>query len=85
MRADTEPNGSPSLPDPYVALLTQLALSDSEAKTLTDEDLVLKLVASGMSRLTGERIVAIGRGGAEPGRARRHTQSRALGAGHTSR
>jgi len=34
------------------------------------------LVADGASRLTAERIIAIERGDAEPGRARRHTQSR---------
>jgi hypothetical protein len=38
--------------------------------------LVQRLVAEGASRLTAERIVAIERGDAEPGRARRHPQSR---------
>ena len=38
--------------------------------------LVQRLVAGGASRLTAERIAAIKRGDAEPGRARRHPQSR---------
>jgi hypothetical protein len=37
---------------------------------------VERLVAGGASRLTAERIVAIERGLAEPGRARRHVTSR---------
>jgi hypothetical protein len=39
-------------------------------------DAVDRLVEAGASRLTAERIVAIERGLAEAGRARRHTTSR---------
>ena len=48
----------------------------------TDEDAlrvltrVERLVAGGASRLTAERLVAIERGDAEPGRARRHALAR---------
>jgi hypothetical protein len=35
-----------------------------------------RLLAEGVSRLAAERIAAIERGDAEPGRARRHPQSR---------
>jgi hypothetical protein len=51
-------------------------------ETVSSEDaaeatgLVQQLVAEGASRLTAERIAAIERGDAEPGRARRHPQSR---------
>lgn len=44
-----------------------------EVKALSN---VEQLVAQGTSRLTAERIVAIERGDAEPGRARPHTQAR---------
>jgi hypothetical protein len=67
---------APAVAEPYGALLAQLALSDAEAKTLTDEELVRRLVDSGLSRLTGQRLVELGRGSAEPGRARLHAQSR---------
>ena len=69
------PDG-PSPGDGYVAFLAKLELSEREANALTDEQLVVRLVASGLSRLTGERIVALGRGSVEPGRARPHGQSR---------
>jgi hypothetical protein len=49
---------------------------DVNGDYLDDSELVDHLVAGGASRLTAERIVAIARGGAEPGRARRHTQAR---------
>jgi hypothetical protein len=48
------------------------SLNDSAEAT----GLVQRLVAEGASRLTAERIAAIERGDAEPGRARRHPQSR---------
>ena len=70
------PAGGPSFGDHYVALLTKLELSELEANSLTDEGLVLRLVDAGVSRLTGERIVALGRGSIDPGRARPHGQSR---------
>jgi len=74
--ADAIPPYGPSPGDGYVAFLAKLELSEREANALTDEDLVVRLVASGLSRLTGERIVALGRGSLEPGRARPHAQSR---------
>jgi hypothetical protein len=43
---------------------------------LRDWEVVDLLVEAGSSRLTAERIVAIERGDAEPGRARRHGMSR---------
>jgi hypothetical protein len=45
----------------------------AEVKTFSN---VEQLVARGVSRLTAERIVAIERGDAEPGRARPHSQAR---------
>jgi len=53
-----------------------LILTEAEARRLDRFARVERLVAGGASRLTAERIVAIERGEAEPGRARRHTQSR---------
>lgn len=50
--------------------------SETDANRLEDSAFVERLVADGASRLTAERIVAIQQGGAEPGRARRHTQAR---------
>jgi hypothetical protein len=50
--------------------------SDPDRNHLEDSALVDHLVAGGASRLTAERIVAIERGEAEPGRARRHVQAR---------
>ena len=76
MTAHDGPPGGSSVAEPYGVLLARIALSDSEAKTLTDDDLVRRLVDSGVSRLTGQRLVELGRGSAEPGRARRHSQSR---------
>ena len=49
--------------------------SDSEAKRLDRVALIERLVASGVSRLTAERMVVI-QGGDEPGRARRRPQAR---------
>jgi hypothetical protein len=59
-----------------VARFGTLILSQAEAKRLHRLARVERLVASGASRLTAERIVAIERGEAEPGRARRHTPPR---------
>lgn len=50
--------------------------SDARGNPLEDSAVVDRLVARGASRLTAERIVAIERGRAEPGRARRRPQSR---------
>jgi hypothetical protein len=56
--------------------LMKLNFSEAEAERLGRLVRVQVLVAGGASRLTAERIVAIERGEAEPGRARRHPQSR---------
>jgi hypothetical protein len=45
-------------------------------KGLSKATVVTRLVESGVSRLTAERIVEIEHGSAEPGRARTHTTSR---------
>ncbi|MDQ4082154.1 MAG: hypothetical protein M3123_04600 [Actinomycetota bacterium] len=59
-----------------MARLGKVEISDRAVAILSDAELVRRLVASGMSRLTAERVVAIERGNAEPGRARRHHLSR---------
>lgn len=51
----------------------KVEISAADVKALSN---VEQLVARGASRLTAERIVAIERGDAEPGRARPHTQAR---------
>ena len=56
--------------------LMKLTFSEAEAERLGRLVRVQVLVAGGASRLTAERIVAIELGEAEPGRARRHPQSR---------
>jgi hypothetical protein len=43
---------------------------------MSNAAIVAELVATGSSRLTAERIVAVAREGAECGRARSHLQSR---------
>jgi hypothetical protein len=50
----------------------QLELARDEAEQLSTAAIVERLIAIGTSRLTAERIVAIERGNAEPGRARNH-------------
>jgi hypothetical protein len=50
----------------------RLELEPEEAERLSTAAIVERLIAIGTSRLTAERIVAIARGGAEPGRARNH-------------
>ncbi len=65
-------------PDDPVGLerFGKLDLSGDEATTLTRATLVERLMEAGASRLTAERIVAIERDGAQPGRARPHSQAR---------
>ena len=53
-----------------------LTIEEAEAKRLSDEELVRRLLAAGASRLTAERIVAIERGADDVRRARRHTRGR---------
>jgi hypothetical protein len=58
-----------------VTLFGALGIANSELRLLSDEMIVERLVDSGISRLSAARIVAVQRGGVEPGRARRHSQS----------
>jgi hypothetical protein len=59
-----------------VARFGRIEIPDREAKALSDDDLVRRLVAAGTSRVTAERIVAVERHSVEPTRARRHTGRR---------
>jgi hypothetical protein len=54
----------------------EIEIAVREMKGLSETAVVARLVESGVSRLTAERIVEIERGSAEPGRARTHTTSR---------
>ena len=54
----------------------KLELSESEAKRLGGARIVERLVATGVSRLSAERMVEIEREKLQPGRARRRAQSR---------
>ena len=47
-------------------------------ESLSDAMIVERLVESGISRLSAERIVEVNRGENEPGRARRHAQGHRL-------
>jgi hypothetical protein len=58
-----------------VALFGGIEITARDMKTLSSATIVERLVFGGASRLTAERIVAIERG-AEPGRARPHTNAR---------
>jgi hypothetical protein len=69
-RTDAIPNG------PYAALLARLELSADEVERLTDEEIMLRAVDAGMSRLTAERILVLERGSDDAARARPHGQSR---------
>jgi hypothetical protein len=55
-----------------VTLFGTLEIADSEVQELSNAAIVARLVETGLS---AERIVAVQRGGNEPGRARRHAQS----------
>jgi hypothetical protein len=54
----------------------QLELTQAEAEELSDSSIVERLVETGVSRLTATRMVEIGRGDAELGRARPHKGAR---------
>jgi hypothetical protein len=54
----------------------KLEIACAEARGLSDEELVVRLLDAGASRLTAERIVAIERGDSEAGRARHHSRAR---------
>jgi hypothetical protein len=47
-------------------------------ESLSDAMIVERLVESGVSRLSAERIVEVNRSDNEPGRARRHAQGHRL-------
>jgi hypothetical protein len=54
----------------------EIQLAVKEMQALSNAMVVERLVDSGVSRLSAERIVEIERGTVEPGRARTHTMSR---------
>ena len=54
----------------------KLEIPDAEAKRLSSEMIVERLVAAGTSRLSAERIVAVERGAETSSRARPHPTSR---------
>ncbi|HEU6446114.1 MAG TPA: hypothetical protein VFL61_13755 [Gaiellaceae bacterium] len=56
--------------------VASIAISEAELKLMSTPALVARLVADGVSRLTAERLIAIRRGAAEPGRARRRPLAR---------
>jgi hypothetical protein len=53
-----------------------IEILEADWTKLSDTAIVERLIAGGASRLTAERIVAIERGEAEPGRARTRTHAR---------
>lgn len=53
-----------------------LELTDAEAERLSNASIVDRLVETGVSRLSAERIVEVERSMAEPGRARPHKARR---------
>jgi hypothetical protein len=57
-----------------ITLFGTLEIADSEMQWLSNTMIVQRLVESGVSRLSAERIVEVQRGEGEPGRARRHAQ-----------
>jgi hypothetical protein len=61
--------------DADFTLFGELGIADSEVRFLSNAMIVERLVESGVSRLSAERIVEVQRGDVEPGRARRHSQS----------
>jgi hypothetical protein len=54
----------------------EIHLAVEEMKALSNAMVVERLVGSGVSRLSAERIVEVERGAVGPGRARPHTMSR---------
>jgi hypothetical protein len=61
-----------------VTLFGTLEIANSELRWLSNATIVERLVESGVSRLSAERIVEVRRGEVEPGRARRHAQGHRL-------
>ena len=69
----------PATPSPVsedVVVFGKLAIPEREASELSDAAVVRRLVASGVSWLTAERIVSIERNAEPASRARRRAQSR---------
>ena len=62
----------PAPEEDRVTLFGKLEIAHSEVHWLSNAMIVERLVDSGVSRLSAERIVAVQRGEVEPGRARRH-------------
>jgi hypothetical protein len=58
-----------------VTIFGRLAIADAELESLSRAMIVERLVDSGVSRLSAERIVAVQRDNVEPGRARRHAKA----------
>jgi hypothetical protein len=58
-----------------VTLFGVLEIRNSELRYLSNAMIVERLVESGVSRVSADRIVAVQRGQVEPGRARRHGHS----------
>jgi hypothetical protein len=58
--------------EPGVTLFGSLEIANSELRYLSNAMIVERLVASGVSQLSADRIVTVQRGLDEPGRARRH-------------
>lgn len=54
----------------------KLEISEQEADEMSDAAVVRRLVASGVSQLSAERIVEVERSTDEPSRARRRPMSR---------
>jgi hypothetical protein len=57
-----------------VTMFGTIAFADAELRSLSSAMIVERLVESGVSRLSAERIVAVQRDNVEPGRARRHAK-----------
>jgi hypothetical protein len=57
-----------------VTTFGRLEIADAEMQWLSNASIVQRLVESGVSRLSAERIVEVQRDDVEPGRARRHAK-----------
>jgi hypothetical protein len=66
---------APEAENDGVKLFGNLEIAHSEVHWLSSAMIVERLVDSGVSRLSAERIVAVQRGEVEPGRARRHAHA----------
>ena len=59
-----------------MAQFGSVEIPDAEMRALTREAIIERLVESGMSRLTAERVLEIEQEAGEPGRARRRSVAR---------